>query len=74
MGRRQRRSRPGARRTGAADLLANLCAVMALFPAAGDAAFGEMVAKMKADRAAGAATAKGRRAGTLGRPRRRGRN
>jgi len=55
-------------------LLANLCAVMALFPAAGDAAFGEMVAKMKADRAAGAATAKGRRAGTLGRPRRRGRN
>jgi len=42
---------------------------MALFPAAGDAAIGEMVAKMQADRAAGAAAAKGRRARTRRRPR-----
>ncbi|HTX66301.1 MAG TPA: hypothetical protein VMD31_11060 [Opitutaceae bacterium] len=48
---------------------------MALFPAAGDAAIGEMVAKVQADRTAGVATAKGRRAGILRRrrSRRRGR-
>jgi len=47
---------------------------MALFPSAGDAAIAEMVAKMQAERADGAATAKGRRAGTRRRKRRRRRS
>jgi len=47
---------------------------MALFPAAGDAAIAEMVAKMQAEKAAGAATRKSRRAGTPRGRRRRARS
>jgi hypothetical protein len=55
------------------DLLAHVCEVMGLFPRAGDQALAEWVAKMKAERQAGAAVKKSRRAGSSqgARPKRR---
>jgi hypothetical protein len=46
------------------DLLAHICEVMGLFPREGDQALAEWVAKMKAERKAGAAVKKSRRAGS----------
>ena len=46
------------------DLLAHVCEVMGLFPSEGDQALAEWVDKMKAERLAGAAVKKRRRAGS----------
>jgi len=59
--------RPRRRRTAgdeSVDLLAHVCEVMGLFPREGDQALAEWVAKMKAERQAGAAVKKSRRAGS----------
>jgi len=55
------------------DLLAHVCEIIGLFPHAGDQTLTEWVAKMKAERQAGAAVKKSRRAGSSqgARPKRR---
>ena len=72
--RAEKKTTQGSRRRKSAgdetvDLLAHVCEVMGLFPREGDQALAEWVARMKAERLAGAAVRKRRRAGSSRRAR-----
>jgi hypothetical protein len=67
--RAEKKTTRGSRRRKSAgdetvDLLAHVCEVMGLFPREGDQALAEWIARMKAERQAGAAVQKSRRAGS----------
>jgi hypothetical protein len=72
--RAEKRTTRGSRRRKSAgdetvDLLAHVCEVMGLFPREGDQALAEWIARMKAERQAGAADQKSRCAGSSRRAR-----